>query len=923
MKRLCRIFSFVLALVLMFTAVPVKADENASISVNGQSEIYLKPGELKQLEVVKESFGDTNTITWTINEFVGYASEGTDPTVDETGVVTAGTRAGFGSVKAVTDTGSEAVFQIYVYDEPASIKFNQQSYFVNVSGGPVYIKAMGDAITSQNIPYTLTFEDPSLVQMTDTYYMKGIKTGTTTVTATYENNLTVSAEVTVVNGEYADSIQMLSGEPVLIQPGETKKIDNYKLVSDSDASKTEFADEKITWSVIYDYPLSGSENVVTVDQKGNVTAHAYGEASVQAAITNGRTVAFFIRVSPVAEGISFIEDKNYRLPDSYKANLYLGDYVNLEPEGARVEDLVFTSSDPSVIQINDTQAAILKAGTATITAVSGADAEVKASHVFEIYETVSPAAMELSAYDTNVYAGYTYRIAASYQPDAADTNTSWKVDNTDTAYVNPFYSDSSYCQINVKQPGVFTVTATSDADPNLIRTMTFTAVNGTHSTDLFDTKFILGEYGKGESTVNPEKFYMELGRSYRVAFVYTSDKVVPGNVYASDPAEVYAQIPLIEEMEDVSSGVGFYEDASGLLTNASGTAFTAVKTGSATLTMYGRSVEMIVVESLADVEVEVEAPVVENEAGVDAEVVEALNNAGDMGIGDQLVNSFDVAALQESIELPETAEKAVVRTFVEIKATEYTKDAATNNATLVLDITPKYEIVAVDGNNQQVGEVLESGIVEVTEPVTMSIPVGNMFDENITTIYIRHKKNGKTYQYEGKLNNGVVTFVNPHGFSEFTLSAVDTIVATISDAGYESFQEAIGAAQDGETITVTAVAAEDFTAAVGREMTVTIDNQGKYNVSLTPADGYEMTVDGNTYTFKKKAAPVPAEEETPAPPAEEVTPSGGQTPAPATHSQTNPPTGDRSGIIGYSAILFVSVMTAAAVLWLRRRYAVN
>jgi TusA-related sulfurtransferase len=92
----------------------------------------------------------------------------------------------------------------------------------------------------------------------------------------------------------------------------------------------------------------------------------------------------------------------------------------------------------------------------------------------------------------------------------------------------------------------------------------------------------------------------------------------------------------------------------------------------------------------------------------------------------------------------------------------------------------------------------------VTGPVQVTIPLPESFVGDNTEFSIKHEKGNKSYYYDGTVEDNVLTFQNPHGFSTFVISTTNPSVAKIGTTGYTSLQDAIDDAEDGDTITVLA-----------------------------------------------------------------------------------------------------------------------
>lgn len=200
-----------------------------------------------------------------------------------------------------------------------------------------------------------------------------------------------------------------------------------------------------------------------------------------------------------------------------------------------------------------------------------------------------------------------------------------------------------------------------------------------------------------------------------------------------------------------------------------------------------------------------------------------------------------------------------VQSFLDVTPTAYNE----GNNTYTLDITPKYQIIAstattadqikLDAAPDKNAVVVEQAtVLNVTEPTQVSLTLPTEFVSNLTTdgvtsrVYVKHiKDNGKTYIYEASLNDNTLTFTNPHGFSEFTVTTTAP-VATVNGVGYESLQDAVDAVKDNETINVTGTG---LSATVSGNKTFSVTGKP---VTLTAASGYNLTKNDNVYTVSRQ-----------------------------------------------------------------------
>ena len=240
-------------------------------------------------------------------------------------------------------------------------------------------------------------------------------------------------------------------------------------------------------------------------------------------------------------------------------------------------------------------------------------------------------------------------------------------------------------------------------------------------------------------------------------------------------------------------------------------------------------------------------------AGIEAAAKEIANDNTEKGDAykDQLNTEEDV--------------KIVVQHYMDIQVTDATSTDAEKS--LTLDITPMYRKVATtvdpstdpsteiktDGDDKNAVQIT-TGELAITGPVTLTLPLPTDFASDNATVYIQHKG----YEYTATVTSNVITFVNPHGFSEFTISTKSIAVAKIDDTSYTSLQAAVAAVENGETITLLAA---DQKATVSKTVTFKVANTGNNNFSAEITGGSRTTVnqsepDGNgvtTYTCTRSS----------------------------------------------------------------------
>ena len=207
----------------------------------------------------------------------------------------------------------------------------------------------------------------------------------------------------------------------------------------------------------------------------------------------------------------------------------------------------------------------------------------------------------------------------------------------------------------------------------------------------------------------------------------------------------------------------------------------------------------------------------------------------------------------------------VVQPYLDIDVKSYTPGES-----LVLDITPMVRTVAttanalddikLDGSGKNAVTVGAAEELEVTTPVTLSVPLPTGVEEG-NSVTVKHTKdNGTVHYYKAKLTQAepdsqqTATFTTRNGFSTFELMSQEMdFEAEIDGSFYPSLQEAVNAVEDGQTIKLEQDVSGTVT--VGREVTFSIDTNGK-NFDLknvTAGPGYRVSYDGNTFTVVEES----------------------------------------------------------------------
>lgn len=181
----------------------------------------------------------------------------------------------------------------------------------------------------------------------------------------------------------------------------------------------------------------------------------------------------------------------------------------------------------------------------------------------------------------------------------------------------------------------------------------------------------------------------------------------------------------------------------------------------------------------------------------------------------------------------------VVETSLNISVTDVKEGDS-----FTLDITPTYTITATaDGKTTT---IVEDEPLTVTKSVTLTIPLPESF-ANAAALFVHHLKNNRTYVYDGEVAGDKLTFTNPHGFSQFTISRTGP-EASVDGVQYATLQEAIDAVENRGTVTVHQ---SGLYAQVSGVKTFWVETDtGVEMPQLYAAPGYTLSKDGNKYTVR-------------------------------------------------------------------------
>ncbi len=301
--------------------------------------------------------------------------------------------------------------------------------------------------TQKNVKWSSS--DESIAKISQDGTITALTRGKTTITATAENGTTASCDVTVTR-EIGSVI--LDKSSISLDKGESTKI-TATIPTDTDGDKT------ISWT-------TSDSSVATVSNDGTVTAVDRGEAIITATTANGKKAICAVNVSVKLKSIAFegnITEKTFNLGVDQSNEMQLN--VIYDPEDADVDKstLEWSSSNTSVVTVNDGLVTAKGKGDATVTAKI--DGKMITCNVHVRIPILS---IEIKD-KVNLTYGEEEKLAVTY-------TTYNNMETTDDKTIKWETSDKNIVQVSTdgtittKGPGKATITATSVADQKLVAT---------------------------------------------------------------------------------------------------------------------------------------------------------------------------------------------------------------------------------------------------------------------------------------------------------------------------------------------------------------------------------------------------------------------------------------------------------------------
>lgn len=312
------------------TTIPVE-----NVTVNSK-QVTLGVGESFQLEtsVVPENASD---------KAITFESSDDNIIVSETGLVTAN-KIGSSNITVKSSNGKYVVVQVNVKKAPNKITLNAQKKTLKI-GKSFQIKVSLPKDTASN-KITYSSDKMSVASVSSAGKVTAKKKGAATITVKTFNGKTAKLKITVSNGVDVKKVTAKT-KKLILGVGESFKLE-------TSVSPINATNKKLTFQA--------SNNKVTVNSKGKITAKKAGDAKITVKSINGKKAVVKVTVKKAPKKITLnAKKKTLRVGKSYKIKATL-------PKNTASNKIIYSSSKKSVASVSSSgKVKGKKKGTATIT----------------------------------------------------------------------------------------------------------------------------------------------------------------------------------------------------------------------------------------------------------------------------------------------------------------------------------------------------------------------------------------------------------------------------------------------------------------------------------------------------------------------------------------------------------------------------
>jgi uncharacterized protein YjdB len=429
--------------------VPKEFDINVTvidkIALNRTSATIYENGTLLLDAIVSD---ENLTVEWQSSDktiaTVAPAEEGNDkkavvtalkPTkAGEPVIITATLKDDRGVVKSVT-------CEVTIKRAVSSIKIDPSSVVLHVGDTEVLDAVITPAELNGITPLHWESSDERIVSLTkynnSSVKITGNKAGRATITAIDQNNVVVGyCQVTV----YEPVVSIELSETDIVTDLSTKYLQLKPIFTPANATNQE-----ITW-------FSTNEKIATVDKYGVVTIKAAGKVSIVATSVDNPSAKAICNITidtPVMSLTMEETEKTMKVGETAQLS-----YVLL-PLNATNKSVVWTSSNPSIVDVDSKGKVTAKGKGTAVVIVKSMDYGLSAYCTIKVNQTTAKdAGYKFDVTELQLKTGDEYEIKVTFEDsDMELTDLRWESTDTQIATVD------HYGKVKAKRPGVVTISA--------------------------------------------------------------------------------------------------------------------------------------------------------------------------------------------------------------------------------------------------------------------------------------------------------------------------------------------------------------------------------------------------------------------------------------------------------------------------------
>ena len=367
-------------------------------------------GEVTLAATVAPADATDKTISWT-------SSDESVATVSNGKVKAVGAGKATITVKT-TDGGKTATCEVTVTVPVEGVSLSETEVEMSEEG-EITLTATVTPDNATDKAVTWASSDEAVATVSDGK-VTGVKAGEAVITVTTaDGGKTAECKVTVTPKEIPVEEVEFAEASVTVAQGESAVV----TVSFSPAGATNKA---VTFE-------SSDESVATVDEEGNVTGVKAGKATITVTTEDGgKTATCEVTVTVPVTGVRL----NVTEREILKGNAGII-IATVEPEDATNKNVTWSSSDESVVKVNQEGEITARAeGKATVTVTTedgGYTAECEVTVSNKVYRVAS---ITLDKTSTTIYTGNNLKLTPTISPtNASDKSVTWKSSNTSVATV--------------------------------------------------------------------------------------------------------------------------------------------------------------------------------------------------------------------------------------------------------------------------------------------------------------------------------------------------------------------------------------------------------------------------------------------------------------------------------------------------------